>query len=131
MAADPAMTSTAPPSADVPAPPAGRGGDGSMRRDLATAYVAAAAKVGSWAAVSAIVYRSDRAAFALLALVRATLGLLTYTSLGLAPAMIRMLAAARRQRAVAPPPTTPAHRPATDDPPADAAVLSYARRPVP
>src|SRR5688500_17863938 len=67
---------------------------GSLRRDLATTYAAAAARVGSWAAVSALVFRADPAAFALLALVRATLGLLNYTTVGLAPAMVRMLAGA-------------------------------------
>ena len=61
----------------------------SMRRDLASAYLAAGARVGSWAIVSALVYRYiGSAEFAMLALIRGTIGLLNYTSLGLAPAMI-------------------------------------------
>src|SRR5438045_2706603 len=71
-------------------PPAG-GPPGSMRRDLVSAYAATSAKLASWALVSAVVFRADARAFALLALVRATIGILNYTSLGLAPGMIRLL----------------------------------------
>src|SRR5688500_18519813 len=67
----------------------------SIRRDVVTAYVATGAKVGAWALITALVYRFNRADFAILALVRATLGLLNYTSLGLAPAMVRLLAQTR------------------------------------
>jgi O-antigen/teichoic acid export membrane protein len=75
----------------------------SMRRDVISAYVLTACRVGSWAVVSAVVFRRLGAdAFAMLALVRATLGALSYTTLGLAPAMVRMLAmAGARQTQVA------------------------------
>lgn len=73
-------------------------GQGSMQRDIVSAYVASAAKVGSWLIVSAMVFRRLGAdAFAMLALVRATLGILNYTSLGLAPGMIALSAGARRE----------------------------------
>lgn len=66
-----------------------------MRRDIASAYLVTASRLGSWLVVSAIVYRyMGLEAFALLALIRATIGLLNYTSLGLAPAMIKLLAEA-------------------------------------
>src|SRR5215469_15444315 len=80
------MTLAAP---DGPAPhgPAG------MRRDLASAYLAAASRIGSWVVVSGLVYRLlGRDEFAMLALVRGTIGLLNYTSLGLAPALIHRAA---------------------------------------
>ena len=75
------------------APPAG-GGARRVALDLASAYAAAGAKVASWALVTAVVIRTDVAAFALLALVRSTVGLLNYTSLGLAPGLIRLTTAA-------------------------------------
>lgn len=63
-----------------------------LPRDIASAYAAAAARIISWIIISALVYRHDGAgAFAMLALVRATLGLLNYTTIGLAPAMIHFL----------------------------------------
>jgi O-antigen/teichoic acid export membrane protein len=66
-----------------------------MRRDLATAYLAAAAKVGSWAVVFALAYRLlTPGEVAILVLARSTLGLLNYASFGLAPAMVRGLAEA-------------------------------------
>ena len=66
-----------------------------MRRDICTAYVVTAARIGAWLVVSALVYRRlGPRAFALLTLVRSTVGLLGYTSLGLAPAMIAKLAEA-------------------------------------
>ncbi len=73
----------------------------SMRRDLLSAYVATGAKVGSWALVSAVVYRHLGAGeFAILALVRGTIGLLNYISLGLAPALIHNAARADAGEAV-------------------------------
>ena len=64
-----------------------------LRRDLVSAYVASATRIASWAAVSAIVYRElGEYAFGLLALIRGTIGLLSYTMLGLSPAMIHLLA---------------------------------------
>jgi O-antigen/teichoic acid export membrane protein len=66
----------------------------SMSRDLLSAYAASGAKVLSWAFLSAVVNRLDVSAFAILALVRSTLGLLNYTSLGLGPGMIRLLTTA-------------------------------------
>lgn len=71
----------------------------SLRGDLLSAYAATLARIGSWVVVSAIVYRySGRAEFAVLALIRGTIGILNYTTLGLSPAMIRMLAEAKRAR---------------------------------
>lgn len=69
----------------------------SIRRDIASAYLASAAKVGSWALISALLYRQSQGDFAMFALVRATIGLLNYTSLGLAPAMVRVIAQARSE----------------------------------
>lgn len=64
-----------------------------MRRDVLSAYGATAAKILSWVIVLGLVYRFiDPADFAMLALVRGTIGILNYTTLGLSPAMIRMLA---------------------------------------
>jgi O-antigen/teichoic acid export membrane protein len=81
-------------------------GEPSIRLDLASAYAASAARVGSWAVVSALVFRASPAAFAVLALIRATIGILNYTSLGLGPAMVHALAHARR-RGPAPAPVAP------------------------
>src|SRR5438132_10060949 len=64
-----------------------------MRRDVMSAYGASAARITSWVIVSAMVYRKLGAdAFAMLTLVRATVGLLAYAALGIAPAMISRLA---------------------------------------
>jgi O-antigen/teichoic acid export membrane protein len=72
--------------------PANLDSDATIRRDIASAYLAAGARVVSWVVVSAFVYRrSGPGAFALLALVRGTLGLLNYATVGLAPAMIHFL----------------------------------------
>jgi O-antigen/teichoic acid export membrane protein len=61
----------------------------SHRRDLASAYLASGAKLGSWVLVSAFVFRCmGRGDFAALALIRGTIGLLNYITLGLAPAMV-------------------------------------------
>ncbi len=74
---------------ETPARPPG------MARDVASAYLAAGAKVASWVVVSAVVFRwLGPAAFAVVALVRGVLGLLNYTALGLGPAMVRELARA-------------------------------------
>jgi len=63
-----------------------------LRRDVLSAYVASGAKIGSWVIVSAALFRhSGGDALGLLALVRSTLGLLNYLSLGLAPALMQML----------------------------------------
>src|SRR4051812_27903870 len=89
------MTSAGP--SDTP-PFAGPASASSMRRDLLSAYAASAARVLSWVAVSALLFRVDPLQFAMLALIRGTVGLLNYTSLGLAPAMVRALAEARHER---------------------------------
>src|SRR5258706_5826251 len=68
--------------------------DGTMRRDILSAYAASGARVMSWVIVSALVYRRSTQAFAGLALVRGTIGILNYAALGLLPAMIRMVASA-------------------------------------
>ncbi len=76
---------------------------GNFRSEVISAYVVTAARLVSWAAVSAVVYRRLGAgAFAMLALVRSTIGLLSYTSIGLAPALVRMLAEARTREAAVP-----------------------------
>jgi O-antigen/teichoic acid export membrane protein len=65
----------------------------SLRRDIVSAYVASGSRLASWILVTALVYRRAGApAFAVLALVRTTIGLLNYTTLGLTPATVRMLA---------------------------------------
>src|SRR4051812_31555316 len=69
---------------------------GSLRRDILTAYLASGSRVLSWVIVSALVYRRSTEAFAMLALVRGTLGILNYASLGILPAMIRAIAACTR-----------------------------------
>lgn len=72
--------------------------DPTFRRDIVSAYVAAASRIGSWVVVSAMVYRAFGApAFAMLALVRGTIGLLNYITLGLAPALIHWSASAGRR----------------------------------
>lgn len=69
-----------------------------LRGDVMAAYLAAACRIGAWAVVSAVVYRvAGGADFALLALIRGTVGILNYTAVGLSPAMIRLLAQARHQ----------------------------------
>ena len=66
-----------------------------MRRDVASAYLASGIKVLAWAWISRITFiDGDASQFAILALVRSTIGLLNYTTLGLAPAMIHSLARA-------------------------------------
>lgn len=75
-----------------PPPPAGRS---SLRVDVISGYMLTASRLTAWAGVSAIVYRRlGPEAFGLLALLRGTITLVGYTSLGLGPAMVRMLAEA-------------------------------------
>lgn len=75
---------------------------GSVREDVFSAYAAAGSRVLSWVFVTAVVYRRlGPAPFAMLALVRTTIGLLNYTTLGLAPAMIRFLAVADQKKNLA------------------------------
>jgi O-antigen/teichoic acid export membrane protein len=63
----------------------------SLRRDIISAYLASGAKIASWVIVSAIVFRKGGIAeFGMLALIRATIGLLQYASLGLGPAMVKL-----------------------------------------
>ena len=94
----------------------------SMRRDIISAYVATGSRIGSWVIISAILYRYGGAdAFALVALVRGTIGILNYTSVGLAPALIHLLAEATRDRHSQ---TGPALEAATAAP--EGPVLSYA-----
>src|SRR5688500_7156082 len=70
-----------------------------MRRDVLSAYLATGSKILSWVIVLGLVYRFvDAADFAMLALIRGTIGILNYTTLGLSPAMIRMLAEAERAK---------------------------------
>ena len=67
----------------------------SPKLDLLAATAATGAKVLSWAVAAAVVYRQlGEAAFAVLAMTRATLGLLNYTTFGLGPALTRMVAEA-------------------------------------
>src|SRR5688500_3678368 len=80
----------------------------SWRGALARAYAASGARVLSWVVVSALVYRADPDAFALLALVRATVGILNYTSLGLGPALIHAVAATTARNGPSRPPFAPA-----------------------
>ncbi len=64
----------------------------SFPRDLASAYLASLSRIASGLIISALVFRRSTEAFAMLALVRGTIGILNYASLGLLPAMIRMFA---------------------------------------
>ena len=68
-----------------------------MHRDVLTAYALTAARVVAWILVSAAVYRRyPPDYFAALSLIRWTIGLLAYTSIGLGPAMVHALAQAHR-----------------------------------
>lgn len=68
-----------------------------MRRDVISAYILTLARIASWIVVSAIVFRrlgpSD---FAIVALIRSTVGLLSYVSFGIGPAIIRLLSIAEK-----------------------------------
>src|SRR4051812_16031804 len=75
----------------------------SIRRDVISAYAATFARIVSWVVVSGAVYRFiSPGAFGLMSLVRGTIGILNYASVGLAPAMIRLLAEARAPRRAIP-----------------------------
>src|SRR5690606_20155719 len=94
----------------------------SLRRDLLSAYVASGARIGSWAVVSAVVFRTQGAEpFAILALIRSTLSFLIFSTLGLAPALVHRLGTARPKRVE----TIAEQEPQTTDRP----VLAYATRP--
>src|SRR6185436_113399 len=81
----------------------------SLRRDIISAYVASGAKIVSWVVVSGIVFRKGGIAeFAMLALIRATVGLLQYASLGLGPAMVKLGAEAESRAAGSQAASTPA-----------------------
>lgn len=72
-----------------------------MQRELASAYALSAARVASWAIVSSILYRSGMGGaqeLSLLLLVRGTAGVLTYGSLGLAPAVLNLLTGPKMAR---------------------------------
>jgi O-antigen/teichoic acid export membrane protein len=74
-----------------------------MHHDLFWAYAASGARIISWAIVSAFVFRKGgKEEFGMLSLVRGTIGILNYTAVGLAPAMVRMLAEARQSDAADP-----------------------------
>jgi O-antigen/teichoic acid export membrane protein len=104
--------------------PAAAEAPSTMRRDIASAYVASAARVGAWVVVSAIVMREfGSGGFGLLALVRGTLSILNYGTLGIGPAMIHHLSRAARAPAE-PVPALPVE-PMQVEPSAGAA-LSYA-----
>src|SRR5215213_6923461 len=66
-----------------------------MRADVLSSYALTLSRIVAWAGVSAIVFRRDGPeAFAVLALLRGTITLVGYTSLGLGPAMVRLMAEA-------------------------------------
>ena len=68
-----------------------------MHRDVISAYALTTARVIAWILVSATVYRRyPPDYFAALSLIRWTIGLLAYTSIGLGPAMVHALAHARQ-----------------------------------
>jgi O-antigen/teichoic acid export membrane protein len=86
------------PASGQPAPPAPHAASPvRIRRDIASAYFASVSRTFSSLVISALVFRFiGRAEFAMLALVRGTIGLLNYTSLGLAPALVHRAARAGR-----------------------------------
>ena len=61
----------------------------SLGKDVLCAYGASAMRVLSWVIVFGVLKRHSDAAFANLGLLRGTLGIFTYASLGLLPALIR------------------------------------------
>ena len=70
----------------------------SLRRDIISAYLVTAARVAAWIVVTAAVFRTaGKDAFALLAIVQSTVGILEYAAIGLSPAIIRLTAEAMRQ----------------------------------
>ena len=89
--------------------------------DITSAYCATAAHIGSWIIVVAIVFRMlGKEAYAMLTLVQATIGFLNYTALGLAPALVHLLARADAPRRQPPMDAlSPAAPPVLDYEPAD------------
>ncbi len=78
-------------------------------------------KVASWAVAAALVYRQlGEAAFAVLVMTRATLGLLNYTTFGLGPALTKMVAEAEGKVLDAP---------VISDAPANTGTIDYRRPP--
>ncbi len=74
------------------------GESSSLRREIASAYLASGAKIVSWVVVAGVVYRVGGAVeFGILSLIRGTIGILSYVSLGVGPAMVRMMAGAQAQ----------------------------------
>lgn len=70
----------------------------SLRRDIISAYLVTAARVLAWIVVTAAVFRTaGTPAFALLAVVQSTVGILEYAAIGLSPAVIRFTAEAIRE----------------------------------
>jgi O-antigen/teichoic acid export membrane protein len=69
----------------------------SLRRDIVSAYLVTAARVLAWIVVVAAVIRvAGQLAFAFLAVVQSTVGILEYAAIGLSPAIIRLTAEAMR-----------------------------------
>jgi O-antigen/teichoic acid export membrane protein len=70
---------------------------GSLRRDIISAYLVTAGRMGAWIIVTAAVFRvAGKSAFALLAIIQSTVGILEYAAIGLSPAIIRMTSEAMR-----------------------------------
>jgi O-antigen/teichoic acid export membrane protein len=68
-----------------------------LRRDIVSAYLVTIARVAAWIVVTATVFRvAHEPAFALLAVIQSTVGILEYAAIGLSPAIIRMTAEAIR-----------------------------------
>jgi O-antigen/teichoic acid export membrane protein len=104
----------------------------SIRRDIASAYVVTAARVGAWVVVSAIIYRQfGPVALGVITLVRATIGILSYTSLGLGPAMVRQLAQVSSEKALVENVSAGEAVEASGVDPIAPPVLSYAAAPPP
>src|SRR4051812_42380473 len=96
----------------------------SFRKDIASAYAVTFTRVAASAVVSAIAFRRLGAdALGILTLVRATVGILSYTSLGLGPAMVKMLADAAAPK----PQQIPTAALAVDDDPQVRPLLAYAQ----
>ena len=73
---------------------------GDVRHQLLAAYCASGAKVLAWAVAAAVVYRRlGPGPFALLMLLRGTLGLFNHAAFGLGPAVLHFTALARRRTA--------------------------------
>ncbi len=87
---------------------------------VAASYAASTARVASWLVVSAVVYRWGGAdQLAILMLVRGTIGILSYTSLGLTPALVQLLSQPNKHPAPASAPVSKtlgyAHAPEDSD----------------